>query len=485
MTLGGLALAQGGLQALARTGAGVEDAPGLRAAVAVGRRKHRVCRSSMLPDGFRYVSFGGTRDPMDDGVLTRRRMTGWPSWTPGIAASCSSAITRSADAAAAYTPTGRITYDPSAGGGTTNLDVRHSTAGAGGTRPGRASSGTTTNCAGGATYAKSWLTCEETLDVHDKPHGWVFEAPAARQGRAGAAQGDGALRPRGGGRRPAEAASSTRPKTGGTAGLVPISARRQEPARQGWAASDAEGGRHVSGRPARQRGRGATFEVGVGGHLTTLSGRIGPGTSDTSVSSVRASTRAAPSSAGSRARPTTRRISAVYIMSTDGGQGPRGPGLGVQPARRATPPRLRVVGWRGAGQSRQYRDERERRHRAVRGRRSERPAPAGLEGLDGHVFPIARNNVVLHGEKNGFAGDFRGFEWAGDLEPHGKWLFDIQTGHHLRDHRPLAVGARAWRAALPTNARRGANVGSTCPPLLFLVAQPVPRPNVTGRQCSS
>ena len=33
----------------------------------------------------------------------------------------------------------------------------------------------------GATYAKSWLTCEETLDVHDKPHGWVFEVPAARQ----------------------------------------------------------------------------------------------------------------------------------------------------------------------------------------------------------------------------------------------------------------------------------------------------------------
>jgi secreted PhoX family phosphatase len=54
-----------------------------------------------------------------------------------------------------------------------------------------------------------------------------------------------------------------------------------------------------------------------------------------------------------------------------------------------------------------------------------------LQGLslDGQVFPIARNNVVLHGEKNGLAGDFRGFEWAGATwSPDGKWLFaNIQT----------------------------------------------------------
>jgi hypothetical protein len=32
---------------------------------------------------------------------------------------------------------------------------------------------------------------------------------------------------------------------------------------------------------------------------------------------------------------------------------------------------------------------------------------------DGVVFPLAQNNVVLDGEKNGFAGDFRDREWAG------------------------------------------------------------------------
>ena len=36
---------------------------------------------------------------------------------------------------------------------------------------------------------------------------------------------------------------------------------------------------------------------------------------------------------------------------------------------------------------------------------------------------------MLRGEKNGLAGDFRGFEWAGaTCSPDGKWLFaNIQT----------------------------------------------------------
>ncbi len=48
---------------------------------------------------------------------------------------------------------------------------------------------------------------------------------------------------------------------------------------------------------------------------------------------------------------------------------------------------------------------------------------AGLT-LDGQIFPFAVNNVVLSGERNGFAGDFRGAEWAGaTFDPTGKWLF--------------------------------------------------------------
>ena len=49
-----------------------------------------------------------------------------------------------------------------------------------------------------------------------------------------------------------------------------------------------------------------------------------------------------------------------------------------------------------------------------------------LHGLtvDGAVFPFAKNTVVLNGERNGIAGDYRGSEWAGACySPDGQWLF--------------------------------------------------------------
>jgi uncharacterized protein len=44
--------------------------------------------------------------------------------------------------------------------------------------------------------------------------------------------------------------------------------------------------------------------------------------------------------------------------------------------------------------------------------------------VDGEIFPFAKNNVVLNGERNGLVGDYRGSEWAGACySPDGKWLF--------------------------------------------------------------
>lgn len=43
---------------------------------------------------------------------------------------------------------------------------------------------------------------------------------------------------------------------------------------------------------------------------------------------------------------------------------------------------------------------------------------------EGEIFPFARNNVILAGERNGLEGDFREGEFAGaTFSPDGKWLF--------------------------------------------------------------
>lgn len=55
---------------------------------------------------------------------------------------------------------------------------------------------------------------------------------------------------------------------------------------------------------------------------------------------------------------------------------------------------------------------------------NEYPQRAFTLSQDGRLKLLAENNVQLHGEKNGFQGDFRTKEWAGaTFSPDGKWLF--------------------------------------------------------------
>nr|WP_197138046.1 alkaline phosphatase PhoX [Crateriforma conspicua] len=58
----------------------------------------------------------------------------------------------------------------------------------------------------------------------------------------------------------------------------------------------------------------------------------------------------------------------------------------------------------------------------------EYPQRIHLLSQDGHLIPLAVNDVQLNGQK-GFQGDFRGREWAGaTFSPDGQWLFaNIQT----------------------------------------------------------
>jgi uncharacterized protein len=73
-------------------------------------------------------------------------------------------------------PLAGLTYDPGAGGGTTNVEVD---AQGNRIREYVSVAGTHNNCAGGRTPWNTWLTCEETEQrasgVYQKDHGYVFE----------------------------------------------------------------------------------------------------------------------------------------------------------------------------------------------------------------------------------------------------------------------------------------------------------------------
>lgn len=133
-----------------------------------------------LPKGFRYQILSREGMPMksDAGVV--------PSSFDGMgsfpAASARTHLVRNHEVypdSPHRVPTDGLdtTYDPTAGGGTTNLvlsaDMR--------TQQEYVSlGGTAINCSGGITPWATWLTCEETEDRagdngYSKDHGWIFE----------------------------------------------------------------------------------------------------------------------------------------------------------------------------------------------------------------------------------------------------------------------------------------------------------------------
>ena len=157
------------------------------------------------------------------------------------------------------------TYDPAAGGGTTNIEVDKD---GNRLREYVSLAGTHNNCAGGKSPWNTWLTCEEaeSLSGQTKPHGYVFDVDPYDQDAnrdPAADQGARPVRPRGAGRRPRQRHDlPDRGRRQPERAAVPLDAASlRAPAGQGRAEVAARRRRDPGGAEARRRWAARTFPI--------------------------------------------------------------------------------------------------------------------------------------------------------------------------------------------------------------------------------
>ncbi len=372
-----------------------------------------------LPEGFWYVTFGWARDPMSDGTLTPDAHDGMAAF-PGVDGTV--LLLRNHERAPG-SPIASAAYDAYGGGGTTTLTFDPRVAREMTMVPSLA--GTLRNCAGGATPWNSWLSCEESVlgPVGDprlrRQHGYIFDVPSE-----GVASGEplvamGCF---------VHEAAAVDPATGivyetedqeraGLYRFVPDSpgelwrgGRLQMLAVSGQQGYDARGPHRIGEKLAIQWVD--IPEPNRPHHdLTTLDGR-----------GVFQQGLERGGAVFARLEGANFGNAMLHVTSTNGGAAQMGQVWQVDPAEQT----LQVVYESPGADVLNMPDNvclSPRGGLILCEDGTSRPSIHGLT-REGRLFRFAQNNVVLHGERNGFNGDFRGAEFTGaTYSPDGSWLF--------------------------------------------------------------
>jgi uncharacterized protein len=388
-----------------------------------------------LPRGFRYLSFGWTGDPLEDGQPTPGGHDGGAVLEGAYGRVYyvrNHELSYSAGGATRPFAAAKLTYDHGgAPGGTTTVlfDERRGEY----IRSWASLSGTIRNCAGGATPWGSWLTCEENLDDPISPtaaglqqtHGWVFDVPAKRRARPVPIKGMGRFN---------HEAVAVDPATG-------VVYESEDTSRSGfyryvpkcWGQLH-EGGKlemlRVKGQPQLATGKnipvGTTFDVDWVPIVDPERRDADPGKRDGQ--GVFSQGYQLGGASFVRGEGMWYGNGRIYFISTSGGNAGKGQVWELHPRR----DRLKLIYESPAGD---VLDSPDNITVSPRGGlllcEDGRADPQRMKGLttDGEIFDFAHNNVVLDGQRNGISGSFTDNEWAGaSFTPSGDWLIaSIQT----------------------------------------------------------